>query len=129
MIHRITKQKDSILEALESTNSHPTADWIYSKGRREIPNISLGTIYRNLRELEERGEILELRIDGSKGRFDNNTESHCHFHCVKCQQIFDLSVPACSEIIEKLTQQRGLQITSYMVIFSGLCVECQKNGQ
>jgi len=121
-----TKQKDIILSALKNTTSHPTADWVFDQVKEEIPNISLGTIYRNLRQLAEIGEILELHIDGSHGRFDHNTKSHCHLRCIECERIFDLIIPECSQMIERLNRQRGLKISSYMVIFSGLCMDCQE---
>ena len=128
-MERNSKQKNIILRALKSTTSHPTADWIYYEVKQEIADVSLGTIYRNLRQLAQTGKILELHIDSSYSRFDYNTESHCHFRCTKCEQISDLIVPECAEIIEQLTRERGLQITAHVVIFSGLCVECQKSGE
>ena len=125
-MERKSQQKNTILKVLKGTTSHPTADWIYSEVRKEIPNVSLGTIYRNLRQLKARGKILKLHIDDVSSRFDYNTKSHCHFRCTKCKQVFDLIVPECSKMIEQLSRQRGLQISSYMVTFSGLCVKCQK---
>ena len=117
----------TILKAVKSTNSHPSADWIYDGVRKELPKISLGTVYRHLRQLEEEGQLRGIHIDGKSSRFDCNTENHCHFSCKKCEQVFDLIVPECSDIIDKLTHDRGLYIESYMVLFRGLCVECQKS--
>ena len=122
----MTKQLKTIVKVLGSTNSHPTAEWIYREVKQEIPKVSLGTIYRNLRELQVEGEILEINIDGSPSRFDYNTTDHCHFRCTNCEQMIDLTVPECSKIVKQLTRKRGLQITGHQVIFSGLCVECQK---
>ena len=73
---RMTKQRKLILDVLRSTKSHPTADWIYEKVRQEIPNISLGTIYRNLNILRDMGEIMELDYGSKYSRFDGNAENH-----------------------------------------------------
>ena len=73
---RTTKQKEAILRVLGGTNTHPTAEWIYEEVKKEIPNISLGTVYRNLRLLGESGEILQLDLCGSLSRFDCRTANH-----------------------------------------------------
>ena len=87
---RKSKQKDTILRILRSTCSHPSADWIYEQARQELPSISLGTVYRNLRLWKEAGEILELDYPGGQSRFDSNPQDHYHSRCERCRKIFDL---------------------------------------
>lgn len=77
-------QRDTILKAVMSTKSHPDAEWIYEEVKKEIPKISLGTVYRDLNSLAKAGEILKLEIAGATSRYDGNTESHCHFRCKNC---------------------------------------------
>ena len=69
---RKTKQRELILKTLRSTDTHPTADWIYEQVKKEMPNISLGTVYRNLGILKESGEILELNYGSKYSRYDGN---------------------------------------------------------
>ena len=125
MIKR-TRQKEAILRLLRSTTSHPTAEWVYGEVRKEIPNVSLGTVYRNLRLLSERGEILELAFNGGPSRFDGRTDNHYHFVCEKCGQVFDVDEPLHSELNESVAHKTGFKVSYYRLEFSGLCKKCLK---
>jgi Fur family transcriptional regulator, peroxide stress response regulator len=122
---RKTKQKAAIVEVLRGTTSHPTADWVYNEVRKEIPNISLGTVYRNLRLLCESGEILELVLCGSLSRFDARSDNHYHFRCEKCGQVFDVDETVNSEMDKIAARRTGFRITYHRLEFYGLCLECQ----
>jgi Fur family peroxide stress response transcriptional regulator len=122
---RKTRQKATILEVLKGTTSHPTADWIYNEVRKEIPNISLGTVYRNLRLLSESGEILELVLCGSLSRFDARNDNHYHFRCEKCGQVFDVDEPVNFELDKIAARRTGFRIIYHRLEFYGLCLECQ----
>ena len=76
---RKTKQRGAILRVLRNTDTHPTADWVYQEVRKEMPHVSLGTIYRNLKTLVEMGEVQELCYGSSYTRFDGNPHRHYHF--------------------------------------------------
>ena len=125
-MHRRTKQKEAILRVLRGTESHPTADWIYQQVRKEIPNISLGTVYRNLRLLTKEGEILELDLAGSLSRFDANTTDHYHFRCDLCGRVFDLDEPVDRRMDRKVARQTGFKVRQHRLEFRGLCLECQR---
>lgn len=125
--HRITKQRKLILEILRSTKSHPTADWIYEQVKKEIPNISLGTVYRNLNLLSEMDEISVLDFGSSYSRFDGNPENHYHFTCTKCENVFDLDIPIDNNINIKITNQTPFHVKHHRTEFYGLCPDCQKN--
>jgi Fur family peroxide stress response transcriptional regulator len=120
-----TKQKESILKVLKSTRSHPTADWVYSEVRKEIPNISLGTVYRNLKLLSERGDILELDMAGTLSRYDAYTDNHYHFRCDRCGRVFDLAEVSDKDMDKKVAKQTGFKVTCHRLEFRGLCHECQ----
>jgi len=122
---RKTKQKEAILGVLRGTNSHPTADWVYNEVKKEIPNISLGTVYRNLRLLCQKGEILELNLCGSLSRFDARRDAHYHFRCEKCGQVFDIDEPVNREINVRIAQKTGFRVMYHKLEFRGLCRECQ----
>ena len=125
-MRRETKQKQAILKVLRDTTSHPTADWIYNQVRQEIPNISLGTVYRNLRHLCDRGEILELDSCGTSTRYDGRQDNHYHFRCENCGRVFDIDEPVDREIDARVASRTGFKISHHRVEFLGLCKECQK---
>jgi Fur family peroxide stress response transcriptional regulator len=122
---RKTRQKEAILEVLMNTTSHPTADWVYNEVRKEIPNISLGTVYRNLRILCQLGEILELVLCGSLSRFDARRDNHYHFRCEKCGQVFDVDEPVNKEMDKIAARRTGFKIAYHRLEFYGQCLECQ----
>jgi len=122
---RYSKQKEAILKVLKSTTSHPTADWIYEQVRKEMPHISLGTVYRNLKLLAQEGRILELELAGAPGRFDGNTQDHYHLKCVQCGCIFDVDEPIHKEIDRRIARKMSSEIYYHRLEFNGLCKECR----
>ena len=125
---RGSKQRKAILRVLGSGTSHPTAKWIYTEVRKEIPNVSLGTVYRNLRSLKERGEILELYLGGTFSRFDGNSTDHYHFRCERCGRVFDVDEPVNKEIDVRVAQKTGFKVLSHHLEFRGICADCQKGN-
>ena len=89
-----SRQREAIKDYLASTTSHPTADTIYENIKKIYPNISLGTVYRNLNLLVEQGEVLKLSCDDNRDHFDATTTPHHHFFCKCCHQVSDLPLPA-----------------------------------
>jgi Fur family peroxide stress response transcriptional regulator len=124
-ITRKTKQKNAILKVLRNTDIHPTANWIYKQVKQEIPNISLGTVYRDLKLLKQRGEIVELDYSGSLTRFDGNTSRHHHFRCQQCDRIFDIAEAVDSEIDNRVAAATGFDIFYHRLEFYGLCRDCR----
>lgn len=126
--YRMTKQKRVILEVLKNTKSHPTADWVYDKVRKKIPNISLGTVYRNLNILKSQGEIIELSYGKGFSRFDGNSSRHYHFTCEHCGKILDVETPPpFAEIEEDITRKLGVSIKRHRLEFYGACSDCAPN--
>jgi len=122
---RKSKQKEAILRVLKGTTSHPSADWVYEQVRREIPNISLGTVYRNLKLLKQEGEISELDLASTLSRFDGNSQDHYHFRCEKCGRIFDVDELVDKEIDDRVAQKTGFKVSHHRLEFRGLCKDCQ----
>ena len=89
---RYSRQRDTIRKIIYSTNSHPTADQVFIKAKKIIPNISLGTVYRNLKQLEKAG-ILQTIYDGNIIRYDWKTEPHNHLKCKICGDLIDVDMP------------------------------------
>lgn len=126
MNRRETKQRDAILNVLRHTHSHPTADRIYEEVRKVIPRISKGTVYRNLKILQELDEISELNMSGTVSRFEGGKEKHYHFRCEKCGRVFDLDEPVDNELDKSVAERTGLEVHYHQLEFRGLCKECQK---
>ena len=123
---RSTKQRQTILNVLRSTTSHPTADWIYEEVRKIIPNISLGTIYRNLGILKEKGEIMELDFGSTFSRYDGNPVNHYHFCCHQCHKIFDIEMPPIENIHLEASKYTNHIIQHHRLEFYGICENCNK---
>jgi Fur family peroxide stress response transcriptional regulator len=122
---RTTKQRKAILEILRSTRSHPTADQIYDAVRQQVPNISKGTVYRNLQVLRGEGAISELNINGTMGRYEEKQSRHYHFQCEQCGRVYDLDEPVNNEINERIAKRTGFKISYHQMEFRGLCKDCQ----
>jgi Fur family transcriptional regulator, peroxide stress response regulator len=123
-IHRMTRQRQIILEVLRSTKTHPTADWIYEQVRQSVPRISLGTVYRNLRVLKEMGDIQELNYGSTYSRFDGIAGPHYHFVCHQCGSVMDVDLPLISDYEKKVAESIGGRVDFHRMEFYGLCPEC-----
>ena len=122
---RGSKQKNLILQILIDTTSHPEADWVYEQVKKEIPNISLGTVYRDLKKLAEEGKIQQLDIAGGTCRFDASTYNHYHFRCERCGRVLDVDIPEEFGLNTMVEQKTGLKVNSHRLEFRGLCLDCQ----
>ena len=123
---RYSRQRETILEILRSTKLHPTANTIYERARESIPNISLGTVYRNLSELSASGEILAFKaFDGSE-HYDATCTPHPHLCCTECKEVLDLEIPFVNEFVENSSKQTGCLLTSHNIVFYGQCSDCCK---
>ena len=122
---RKSKQKEAIFRVLKGATSHPTAAWVYERVRKEIPNISLGTVYRNLKLLKQERMISELDLTGTLSRFDGEAQSHYHFRCEQCGYIFDVDEPVNKESDKRLAQKTGFKVSYHRLEFRGLCKDCQ----
>ncbi|MCD7824937.1 MAG: transcriptional repressor [Clostridiaceae bacterium] len=121
---RSSKQRDAIKAYLMATKSHPTAEMVYDSIRHDFPNISLGTVYRNLNFLVERGEALRLDCGDGVVHFDGTTSQHNHFYCRKCKRIFDLKMDNVDHI--NIIANAGFegQVEEHILYFRGLCKDC-----
>jgi Fur family transcriptional regulator, peroxide stress response regulator len=121
---RKTKQRTVILEELQKVDTHPSADEIYMMVRKRMPRISLGTVYRNLELLSEKGIILKLTFGGNQKRFDGYTEQHYHIRCMQCGKIADAPIDPITTIDEKADKLSGYKIFGHNLEFIGLCPDC-----
>ncbi|MEE1013188.1 MAG: transcriptional repressor [Clostridia bacterium] len=119
-----SKQRTAILNVLQGTTSHPTANWIYDAVRKEIPNISLGTVYRNLAKLTEAGTIQRLDVGDGMDRFDANFHPHYHLFCNGCKRMMDLELPYDTDLDKMAAQIHGAEVACHNLIFYGRCGIC-----
>ncbi len=124
-----SRQREAIKDFLY-TGSHPTADEVYLKVKEQFPNVSLGTVYRNLNLLAERGEIKKLTFAGSPDRFDRNLSKHYHMLCRCCGKVSDLFLPQFDIDLDSLNEgnDTGL-IEGYSISCVGVCKECIEKGE
>ena len=122
---KYSHQRETIIKFLESTKEHPTADEVYQNIREVIPNISLGTVYRNLNQLAASGQILRLTCDGKTDHFDACTDPHYHFICKCCGGVKDLPLEPMTDILDKARACTSFQIDEATILFSGTCDNCQ----
>jgi len=126
---KYSRQRASIKEYLAGTVEHPTADTVYMHVREEFPNISLGTVYRNLSLLADLGEIKKLSSFAGADHFDGRTERHCHFMCIRCERIIDLESEGIHHIMDLAGENFKGKITDYSARFFGLCEDCLKETE
>ena len=122
---RHSKQRDAIKAYLLSTTSHPTAEAVYEQLQSDFPNISLGTVYRNLSLLEEIGEIIKISTGVGPDHYDYNTAPHYHFICRGCGRVMDIDLDFADELMTQVQESTDLAIESCSVSFTGLCPDCK----
>ncbi len=124
---RMTPQRHAILAYLLETMTHPTADEIYKALEGKFPNMSVATIYNNLRVFKEAGLVRELTYGDSSSRFDANTmEEHYHIICSECGAIHDFHHPYLTEIETAAGESTGFKITGHRMEVYGICEACQE---
>ena len=126
---RNTRQRQVIFEELQALTSHPTAGELYEIVRRQLPKISLGTVYRNLELLAQSGTIAKLEISGSESRFDGNADLHYHVRCVHCGRVDDAHQISPDLISKEIKNLEGYEILGHRLEFLGICRACQGDNR
>ena len=128
MALKYSRQREAIKEFMMTRKDHPTADIVYMNVRKEFPNISLGTVYRNLTLLSDMGELLRLRVGDGVDHFDATTTPHYHFICKNCGSVTDLELPIMHSIDTVAGDNFKGQIHGHVTYFFGTCEHCSKNS-
>ena len=116
-----SRQREEIIRVLRSTDTHPTAAWVYSKVKEAIPNISLGTVYRNLALFREEGKAMSVATVAGQERFDGRTHPHAHFICEKCGRVDDVDAVLPETLV---TGEMPGEVRSWALTFYGICRCC-----
>lgn len=119
---RTSIQRDIILKIINNNYSHLTATEVYELAKKEISNISLGTVYRNINQLCDNNLIKRIKLNESPDRFDNMNKVHAHFICNKCGKLEDIF----DNVLEEKNLINDNLITDYDLVFKGICSICQK---
>ena len=122
---KYSKQRASIKEYLLHTTAHPTADTVYLHIKEEFPNISLGTVYRNLNSLVEAGMVRRVSIPGRADRFDHTLCWHSHLYCTACGGVVDADVDE-KQVMRLVRRQKDVVVQDCAVVLFGLCEACAK---
>lgn len=121
---RITPQRHAILEYMIGAMSHPTADDIYKALEGKFPNMSVATVYNNLRVFKEVGLVKELTYGDASSRFDFVTTDHYHVICEDCGKMVDFSYPGLDEVEQLAAHVTGFTISHHRMEIYGSCPDC-----
>lgn len=122
---RNTIQRALVLEAVNRLKSHASADEVYHAVAGEHPHISKATVYRNLNQLSDSGEIRRLEIPGGPDRFDHRCHDHYHARCQECGRVFDVDMEYLYDLEKKIADSHGFSVSGYDLLFRGVCSECK----
>lgn len=129
-IVRQSKKRDAMLALLQSSQDHPSADGIFQQLRQEYPDLSLGTVYRNLGQLCAQGTVRRVGTVNGQERYDGRTCPHSHFICNCCGRVVDLPRLSPEEdCVERLSVQYGFTVEGCEFIVRGLCADCTGRGE
>lgn len=125
---RYSKKREAILTALRQTDAHPSAEWLYQTLKVTHPDLSLGTVYRNLLFFQQQGTVQSVGVVNGQERFDADTTPHSHFVCTCCGAVIDLpKIPMDANLSQAVQSQYGFQVERHELTFYGKCKTCMQS--
>ena len=126
---RYSKKREAIYQVLKNTTSHPSAEWLYQTLKPDHPDLSLGTVYRNLVFFQQQGMVKSVGVVNGQERFDACVSPHCHFVCTHCSAVIDLDSLELNENADRIvSQQYGFEVDRHEFTFFGNCKSCMQNN-
>jgi Fur family peroxide stress response transcriptional regulator len=127
-----SKKRDAILDLIRSTDSHPSAQWVYDRLKPRLPGLSLGTVYRNITLFHKEGTVISVGVVDGEERFDGTVAPHPHFVCGCCGRVMDIPCPD-DETLRRFAggiagDSGDFDIDFRWTVFNGLCAECRDGG-
>ncbi|MBQ9980872.1 MAG: transcriptional repressor [Oscillospiraceae bacterium] len=119
-----SKKRDAIYDIICSTKSHPSAEWVYTQVKEIHPDISLGTVYRNIARFKEEGKIITVGVVNGQERIDGDTSDHCHFVCTHCGAVIDAGAPDVTDTYSQVFKDIGCTPERHNLVFYGRCHDC-----
>ena len=119
------KKRSAIYEYLCDTRAHPSAETVFTQLKPQIPDLSMGTVYRNLKLFCQQGKASVIATVDGVERFDANTQPHVHFICTHCNAVADLmelEIP--QSLVSQAAAQCGGTIEGCQLSFTGICPQC-----
>ncbi len=129
MIKRHTIQRALVLKAVNTLQCHATVDEIYNLVVNEYPHISKVTVYRNLNQLAEDGEIRKLEVPGDADRFDHLCFDHYHARCLRCGRVFDVDMDYMEDLEKRIKDAHGFEFRGHDLMFKGVCPDCKTESR
>ncbi len=123
---RYSRQRELILKKVNALCDHPTAEEIYEVAEKEIPGLSLGTVYRNLNVLADAGMIRRVSVPGKADRFDHTLRQHSHLYCTECGCVEDISLDDAA--ILKIVKDGNDSVVDYSLVVFGTCEKCRNKS-
>lgn len=125
-LKRSTIQRALVLEAVNRLRSHATAEQVYAAIVVHHPHVSKGTVYRNLNQLAEDGEIQKLEMPDGPDCFDHRLHRHYHAKCSRCGRVFDVEMDYLNDLSHLVKDAHGFAIDGHNLVFTGVCPSCQQ---
>ena len=122
---RSSLQRRLVHQIIEASHDHPTAHSVFERARKQMPSISLGTVYRNLQLLVEQGVVLERKTSRGSARYEARRQRHYHVCCVECGALEDLAVPYQEALDRRVERMVHYQLQEHRMEFYGICPQCQ----
>ena len=121
------RKRDAILQYLQSVTDHPSAEKVFTQLKPEIPDLSMGTVYRNLNLFKQQGLAVSVATIKGVERFDGNTDPHVHFICQECDAVIDLMEMQFPDSLKSIAEADcGGQVADCHLSFTGICESCLK---
>ena len=121
---RFTPQRQRVYDVLMQKRDHPTADEVFVRAKKQMPEISHATVYNCLDALVECGLIRQVQLDRGATRFCPNMHEHCHFYCNDCETVFDVDLPASTQA--GVTLPKGFRVKQVDIAIHGICADCAR---
>ena len=123
------RKRDAILQYLQSVTDHPSAEKVFTQLKAQIPDLSMGTVYRNLNLFKQQGLAITVATVNGVERFDGNTEPHVHFICQQCNAVIDLMDMTVPDALKSVAENScGGQVAECQLSFTGICQDCLKSA-
>ncbi|MEL4105393.1 transcriptional repressor [Oscillospiraceae bacterium WX1] len=123
-VKKHSRKRDAVLEKIRSTTTHPSALWVYEELRKEIPDLSLATVYRNIAAFKEEGKVITVGVVGGQERYDGTVTEHTHFICLSCGAVRDIEVSVSPSLNDETARQNNVDVLFRQLTFYGNCEKC-----
>lgn len=123
-LRRNSRQRMLVYDAVKASHEHPNAEEVYQVVKQRLPDISLGTVYRNLNQLAQQGELLKICLPGASDRFDARTDAHHHLLCDRCGRLYDIELGDLGGLEARIRGITDFTVTGYQVYITGICQNC-----